>query len=200
MFPLGTVLFPHALLPLYVFELRYRALTRDCLAGDRRFGVVLIERGPEVGGGDSRFEVGTEAHILEAHPLEDGRWILLVAGRRRLRVRRWLPDDPYPRAEVEAAGEPPPDPEADERREAVQALLGRVAALSTELGTPTVPVGVRLHPDPVRASYQAATLASPGPLDAQRLLEAEEAAQRLGLVAELLSERIELLGRLLEGP
>ena len=55
MFPLGSVLFPHALLPLRIFEPRYQALLDSCLAGDGRFGVVLIERGFEVGGGEDRF-------------------------------------------------------------------------------------------------------------------------------------------------
>ena len=58
MFPLSAVLYPHAQIPLHIFEPRYRALTRDCLAGDSRFGVVLIERGAEVGGGDQRMAVG----------------------------------------------------------------------------------------------------------------------------------------------
>ena len=53
MFPLGTVLFPHALLPLRVFEPRYREMTARVLREDGEFGVVLIERGSEVGGGDS---------------------------------------------------------------------------------------------------------------------------------------------------
>ena len=61
MFPLGNVLFPHAQLPLHVFEPRYRALAETCLAGDGEFGVVLIERGSEVGGGDTRFSIGTVA-------------------------------------------------------------------------------------------------------------------------------------------
>ena len=54
MFPLGTVLLPGAVLPLHVFEPRYRQLVQDCLAGEPEFGVVLIERGSEVGGGDQR--------------------------------------------------------------------------------------------------------------------------------------------------
>src|SRR5580698_965052 len=59
MFPLSTVLFPHAEIPLHIFEPRYRALAHDCLAADSRFGIVLIERGSEVGGGDHRMAVGT---------------------------------------------------------------------------------------------------------------------------------------------
>ncbi|HEX4162859.1 MAG TPA: LON peptidase substrate-binding domain-containing protein, partial [Acidimicrobiales bacterium] len=54
MFPLSAVLFPQATMPLHVFEPRYRQLMHDCLEGDPRFGVVLIERGSEVGGGDQR--------------------------------------------------------------------------------------------------------------------------------------------------
>ena len=59
MFPLGTVLLPSVLLPLHIFEERYRTLIRDVLDADREFGVVLIERGSEVGGGDTRSSVGT---------------------------------------------------------------------------------------------------------------------------------------------
>jgi len=106
MFPLGNVLFPHAQLPLHVFEPRYRALAETCLAGDGEFGVVLIERGSEVGGGDTRFSIGTVARIVAAGRLPDGRYLLATEGTRRLRVREWLPDDPFPRAEVELLGEP----------------------------------------------------------------------------------------------
>ena len=66
MFPLGTVLFPHALLPLRVFEPRYRLMTQRVLGADSEFGVVLIERGSEVGGGDTRFGIGTIALIVRA--------------------------------------------------------------------------------------------------------------------------------------
>ena len=108
MFPLGTVLLPSAVLPLHVFEPRYRQLVRDCLDRDGEFGVVLIERGNEVGGGDNRTSVGTVARLVEAVPFGDGRWALAAVGTRRIRVRRWLEDDPYPRAEVEAWDDPGP--------------------------------------------------------------------------------------------
>lgn len=66
MFPLGTVLLPGAYLPLHVFEPRYRRLVQACLEGSPEFGVVLIERGSEVGGGERRFDVGCVARILSA--------------------------------------------------------------------------------------------------------------------------------------
>ena len=80
MFPLGTVLLPGAVLPLHVFEPRYRTLVADCLAGEPEFGVVLIERGSEVGGGDVRRDVGTVARIVEVAELPDGRSALVTVG------------------------------------------------------------------------------------------------------------------------
>jgi Lon protease-like protein len=94
MFPLGVVLFPGMALPLHIFEARYREMIQDCLRHGQEFGVVLIERGSEVGGGDQRSDVGTVAHITEAAQLPDGRWALLAVGTRRIRVQTWLPDDP----------------------------------------------------------------------------------------------------------
>ena len=112
MFPLGSVLLPSMVLPLHVFEPRYRAMVRDCLEGDREFGVTLIERGSEVGGGDQRSLVGTLAQIVRAQPFPDGRWALLVAGTERITVTEWLPDDPYPRADIEPYPDPAPGPDA----------------------------------------------------------------------------------------
>jgi Lon protease-like protein len=106
MFPLGTVLFPYALLPLHVFEPRYRVMMRECLRTDQEFGVVLIERGSEVGGGDARFGIGTLARIVRATELDDGRYAVTAVGLRRLRVEEWLDDDPYPQANVIALEEP----------------------------------------------------------------------------------------------
>src|SRR3954471_17426800 len=100
MFPLGTVLFPHALLPLRVFEPRYRLMTERVLRGDGEFGVVLIERGSEVGGGDTRFGVGTVARVVQAQELPDGGYALATVGMRRIEIDRWLPDDPFPLASV----------------------------------------------------------------------------------------------------
>ena len=76
MFPLSTVVFPDAELPLHVFEPRYRQLVADVLETTREFGTVLITAGSEVGGGDRRAEIGTLVRVEMAMPLEDGRWLL----------------------------------------------------------------------------------------------------------------------------
>lgn len=192
MFPLGTVLFPHQLIPLHVFEERYRVLTDRCLEGDRRFGVVLIERGQEVGGGDQRFELGTVAEIVQAGKLPDGRWLLEAVGRERLRVQRWLPDDPHPWADVEIIDEPPTPEGAAGVRGPVAGRLRRLLALRSELGDPVPDATLTLDGDPSVSSFQAAALSGLTPLDALRLLEAGDATERLELLQTLLDGEIEV--------
>ncbi len=100
MFPLGSVLLPGAVLQLQVFEPRYSALMNTVMATTQEFGVTLIERGAEVGGGDQRLPVGCVAKVLLAQPLGEGRWILQAIGTDRFSVDEWLPEDPYPVATV----------------------------------------------------------------------------------------------------
>jgi Lon protease-like protein len=192
MFPLGSVLFPGGLLPLHVFEPRYRALVERCLAADRELGVVLIERGSEVGGGDVRTHVGTRARIVDAAATDDGRFHLLCVGLQRIAVSRWLPDDPFPRAETVALPDPGGEPPAG-ARDAMERLLRRALALSAELGDPAAPATVDLDPDPAVAAWQAAIVAPMGPADAQRVLEAPSAADRVALLTEVLSDQVSLL-------
>ncbi len=197
MFPLGTVLFPYGLLPLHVFEPRYRIMTRECLRGDQEFGVVLIERGSEVGGGDARFDVGTRARIVRATELDDGRYALTAVGVRRLRVVEWLPDDPYPRAMVVDIDEPALDAaDAAEARAAsarVGELLQRLFALWSQFEPRVADVHVELAADPVHAAFEAAATAPLGPLDAQRVLETDGTPARLAALERLLHDEIELL-------
>jgi uncharacterized protein len=200
MFPLGTVLLPSAVIPLHVFEPRYRALVHDCLAADREFGIVLIARGSEVGGDDERTDAGTVARIVEAVELPDGRWAIGAVGARRLRVLAWLPDDPYPRAEVADWPDVDPGPDHGTSLEHTIALLRRVLALATEAGDPSAPATIELSEDPVLAAYQAAAAAPIGPHDRQRLLTATSPDERLVLLDEMLDECVEVLQlRLAEG-
>lgn len=193
MFPLGTVCFPHAVLPLHVFEPRYRALVADCLAADRRFGVVLIERGHEVGGGDQRFALGTMNRIVQANELPDGRWALVTVGTERVTVREWLPDDPYPRAVVVPRPDVAPARDATGAVDAARTALVRVHALRAELGLPAHTGDLLVDDDVVRLSYEAAILAPVGPLDAHALLACDDPVDRLQRVTDLLAGEIELL-------
>ena len=193
MFPLGSVLFPSVFLPLHVFEARYRALARDCMDGDQEFGVVLIERGSEVGGDDVRTSVGTVARIVEAAELEDGRWVLGTVGTRRIRVREWLPDDPYPRADVEDWDDLEPGADASDAYGVVLGRLRRVLALKAELAEPAVDATIELSDEPALGSFQAAAVAPIGPADQQRLLQAGGPDERLRLLGVLLTEESDYL-------
>jgi Lon protease-like protein len=193
MFPLGSVVFPHTVLPLRVFEERYRQLTRDCLAGSREFGTVLIDRGSEVGGGDRRTDVGTLVSIVDAQEAPDGQWALLTVGTRRLRVTRWLDDAPYPRAEVDDVPEPAWSDAADRVAAEAERLVRRSLGLRAELGEPVPPMQVELAPEPAAAAWQVAALSPLGPLDRQALLVVDDPVERLGRLVTLVTEENEVL-------
>ena len=160
MFPLGSVLLPGMLLPLHVFEDRYRRLVEAVLDLDEpEFGVTLIERGSEVGGGDIRAMVGCVARVLEAGRTDDGRWALVTVGTRPIRVLEWLPDDPFPRARTSALDDDPTlPPDAADRVGSLAVQVRRCLALASELGS-SGPVDVELSEDVWLATYQAAVLA-----------------------------------------
>jgi len=194
MFPLGSVLLPGGVLPLHVFEPRYRQLVKDCMAStEHEFGVTLIERGFEVGGGDVRTMVGTVARMMQVGELDDGRYALLTVGTRRIRVQQWLPDDPYPRADVEDW----PDDDADD--DSLEADLAasvaaawtrvrRMNAMAAELGDVHADVAAEISSDPLVASYHLCSLAPLGPADQQRLLAAPSVRARIELLGHALDD------------
>lgn len=193
MFPLESVLLPGSLLPLHVFEERYRIMIRECLAADGAFGVVLIERGREVGGGDSRVDVGSVAVIEEVAEFPDGRYALVCRGTARLRVTAWLPDDPYPVAIVEVTEDDGSVEGAQLTR--AEASVRRAWALLSELGAdspldPPLPIGALTDgaTEPAQGSGKAWSWCARAPLtalDRLRLLEVEQAGERLELLCEL---------------
>ncbi len=193
MFPLGTVLFPHMVLPLHIFEPRYRTMIERILDGDGEFGVVLISRGHEVGGGDLRTDVGTVAKVVRADRLDDERWLVIAVGTERIRVEQWLPDDPYPRAEVESLPEEHESGVAHEAFTSLEPRLRRVLALQAELGQDNVPATFEAADDELIACWQAAVLSPLTAFDAQRVLALDGCTQRMGLLEELLSDAEELL-------
>ena len=192
MFPLGSVLVPGQVLPLQVFEPRYRALVETCVAGDRRFGVVLIERGSEVGGGDVRFEVGTVARIEALGSAPDGRYLLTAVGTDRFRVIEWLTDAPFPRARVELIIDPEVGADALERRAAVAQGFAWVLDAARALGA-EIPSDIALADDPVQAGWDAVALAPIGPLDVLAVLSEDDPVTRLDLVVEALAGAVEIL-------
>ena len=197
MFPLGSVLLPGQMLPLHVFEPRYLQMIADCLRDhDREFGVVLIERGSEVGGGDRRSLHGTVAQMVQIGELGEGRLLVVCVGTRRVRVKAWLPDDPYPLADVDEW----PDSWSEDDRvpialdalaqsiAQVAARVRRAHALAIELGDRSGDTAFELSDDLLEASYQLAAMLPVGPVDQHNLLAAVGPVARVELVSSLLDD------------
>lgn len=196
MFPLGTNVFPTQILPLHIFEPRYRQLMEDLVA-DRdpdgptpTFGVVMIERGSETGGGDVRADVATRVEVIEAEQYDDGRWGVITAGVERVSVLRWLDDDPYPRAEVtvrrrvDTGGTSLAD---------VEDLLERTLEVGAALIDAPKPDLSQLSDDPLERLDQMSAVAPLTAFDRQQVLEATSTDRQIALLLEALEGKFELL-------
>ncbi len=185
MFPLGSVLFPGMPLQLRVFEPRYVAMVLSVLEhAEPEFGVVLIERGSEVGGGDVRFGVGTVARIVSVG--QSGAEIVLVAkGGARFEVTRWLQDDQFPRAEVrELAALEFEDATASEL-DAAEAVVRATISRASEFVELRWPPDIELSPELARRIWQVAGIAPLNSLDQYALLRSRTATD---LLARLVDE------------
>jgi Lon protease-like protein len=192
MFPLQSALLPDEDLPLQIFESRYAALVRDCIRDkDPRFGVVLISQGREVGGGEVRCDVGTVARITECVDIAgSGRFVLRCRTGERIKVCEWLPDDPYPRAIVQAWPDEPGEPvsagQLEKLEDRVMALFERIAAARDfPLPEREVVLGADADiVDPGERLYALASRVPIGPADRYSVLAAPTAAQRLTALSE----------------
>lgn len=194
MFPLGSVLFPHLPLHLRVFEERYLVMLSEMLKAETaEFGVVLIERGQEVGGGEHRFGYGTVAQIVELGS-DDGFVGLVAQGERRFEVLEWLEEDPYPRARVNVLPFLTDDDALGPLRERAEQLVRRTLAQASEFGQQQWPPDVQLSTDPVSAAWQLAGIAPVGPLDQMSLLRATSLEDLLNAVIEATSDVRESFG------
>ena len=203
MFPLGSVLFPHMPLPLQLFEERYLKMLGQALeSDDPQFGVVLIERGSEVGGDDQRLDFGTLARVVEVDARAGNTGVLSI-GTHRIRVHEWLADDPYPQARVERI------PELDwsddltglfeESERAVRQLLSVAAEMAAGQARTLWPPTVEIGEDRVTASWQLAAITPLGPMDHYDLLRSqtcEELLQRTGDLSRDATQTAKLIRNL----
>ncbi|GAA1213269.1 LON peptidase substrate-binding domain-containing protein [Microbacterium maritypicum] len=182
MFPLGSVHFPHTPLPLRVFEPRYLTMIGRLLdEEDPRFGVVLIERGHEVGGGDRRSRIGTMARLVSVSAGADA--LLAVAvGTDRFTVDEWLDDDPYPRAEVTPLPELDWSDELTPLRTQAEAIVRRTLARAPEAQWDA---DTELSDDPIAAAWQLAAIAPLGDYDRYALLQSATVGALLRQIIDL---------------
>ena len=197
LFPLGTVLFPGAALPLQIFEDRYKQMLQDCLAADSRFGAVLIKEGVEVGGPAVPHPVGTVAEIIQVSDEQRGRFLISCVGRQRFRIQSISDELPYLSGSVELLAEEADEDATPELTAAVREAVAAYLALASGLGGGWVR-DVPVPTEPVSLSYLAAAAVQVDTPQKQALLEEPTASSRLRLALSLLDQSTEEIRRRVE--
>ena len=177
LFPLGLVLIPHELVPLHIFEERYKLMIGECLEQDSEFGIVWLSD-------DGLKEVGCSARVTRVlERFDDGRINVLVEGTNPFRLVRRIDDLPYPAGDVEPLED---DGQGTPDGEALEAARQRYADLVAEV------TDERPEPDALAqldAYGMAATLDVT--LDAkQMLLELRSERERLEQLEALFGEAL----------
>jgi Lon protease-like protein len=201
LFPLTTVLFPEMLLPLHIFEPRYRLLVRRCMEDDRPFGVVLIRSGQEVGAPAEPHAIGTEARIMAFSPLSDGRSYIVVRGARRFAVEEAIADaEPYLVGRVRYLDEREGDGAPRRAAVAVEAYgqyIVAVMAVTDDARGDRAIVDELATAPPREAAYRIAASLAVDAAERQRLLALPSDAERLDAATHLLERETTLLRDLL---
>jgi len=197
LFPLGVVLYPGMLLPLHIFEDRYRRLVRDLLDGPepRRFGVIAIRKGRETGveGVQSLYEIGCTATLRQVEEHQDGRFDLVTVGTQRFRLLALDQTLPYLQGEIELLPDEAVDGAAAAPAvRAVQAAFRGYLDALTEWGGATVRVG-DLPDEPVLLSFIVAAAMVIDLPERQALLDEPDALRRLAAERAVLSREAAML-------
>ncbi len=197
LFPLGAVLYPGMLLPLHIFEERYRQLVRDLLDGPepRRFGVIAIRKGREtgIGGVQSLYEIGCTAALRRVDKHEDGRYDIVAVGAERFRLLGLDQTRPYLQGEVEMLAEEPADAAAaGPAAQLVEAAFREYLDALTEWGGATVRLE-DLPGEPVLLSFIVAAAMVVDLPERQALLAEPDTLRRLALERSLLSRETAML-------
>ena len=193
MFPLGSVLMPAMPLSLRIFEERYLKLLGDLIGQENpEFGVVLIERGREVGGGEKRSAIGTIASVTNIGTIDEF-YGLEAFGSQRFRVNAWLPDDPYPLADIDLIDDSVWNESLEPARANLEAKVRNLLALASEFGDLQYSADIELSEDPVDACWQLAGILPVGPLDLADLLECDSVEALITRTLEIVASLDEAL-------
>ncbi|HEX9495467.1 MAG TPA: LON peptidase substrate-binding domain-containing protein [Candidatus Limnocylindria bacterium] len=200
LFPLGSVLFPGMVLPLHIFEPRYRLLVQRAVQSDEPFGIVLIKSGVEVGGPAEPYRIGTTARVIGTTPLPGGRSFIIARGERRFEIASIDAErEPYLVGQVRYLDEDDgadAAPLADRAASAFEDYLTGILATSSDARSDTPLADIR-EGDPNEISYRIAAGLGIDPAERQRLLETEKTAPRLESVLRLVQRENTLVKELL---
>jgi Lon protease-like protein len=198
MFPLSTVLMPAMPLSLRIFEERYLKLLGDLVGQENpEFGVVLIERGQEIGGGEKRLGIGTLASVTDIGTLDEFYGIESI-GSQRFRVNAWLPDDPYPMADIDFIPDLIWDDSLTMAKNQLETKVRNLLSFASEFGDLQYGSDTEFSEDQMQACWQLAGVLPVGPLDHLDLLQSLSAADLVLETQALVSTLDQALKAMIE--
>jgi Lon protease-like protein len=187
LFPLQTVLFPGTPLYLHIFEERYKLMVRHCLEKDRRFGVVLLRHGTDVGKTIESYPIGCIARIVHIEPLDEGKMNIVALGEQRFITLNLDQEQDYLVGEIEILNLERTQGDITIKNSLVLGqqvtdylkLINRVKPGSLDLSR------LRLPKDPVALAYLSASLLQIPSSEKQNLLSAEKDSDLIALTQRL---------------
>jgi Lon protease-like protein len=192
LFPLpNLVLFPHIVVPLYIFEERYKLMIDGCIDAGEVFGAVLLRAGADEETEETIHRVGVTARVVEVERLDEGRMNVLCEGERRFRIQRFTQQTPFWKAAVEFM-EDTEHLGPESLYEQVADLYRTVANLSAQLSGAQQPE-VALPESSTDLSYMVSYVLDIEFEDKQTLLEIDSTAERLRMLLAHLTETIRKL-------
>ncbi len=196
LFPLNVVLFPGMVLPLHIFEPRYRLMIGRCLEQKSPFGVVLVRPG-STQGAERPYQIGTLARIMTAERLSDGRFNLLTEGERRFRILEERRDQPFLVGLVEEFEDKSDEPEAlgTSQRKAADLFRRYIRVMLAVAGREQL--RLELPDDAEGLSYLIGYCLDLSDAEKQQLLELTSTTGRLELEIAILKREEQILRRIL---
>lgn len=193
LFPLpNLVLFPNIVVPLHIFEERYKLMINSCIDRDESFGLVLLRGGAEEESEDTLHRVGVTARIVQVERLEDGRMNILTEGEARFRIFRFTQQTPYWKGSVDFFEDDESHPGIDSLYDQVAELYRKVCEIGQKLTT-TEQSEVVLPESASDLSYMVSYVLDIDSEEKQKLLEMNSAAERLRVLVNHLTEAIRKL-------
>ena len=192
LFPLpNLVLFPHIVVPLHIFEERYKLMINNCIDRSEVFGLVLLRSGAEEETEETIHRVGVTARIVEVERLDEGRMNILCEGEKRFRIYRFSQQMPFWKGSVDFVN--------DEERHATESLYDQVAELYRSVANLSAKLSgseeaeVALPESPTDLSYMVSYILDIDPEEKQKLLEMDSTAERLRMLLAHLSDALRKL-------
>jgi len=193
LFPLpNLVLFPNILVPLHIFEDRYKLMINGCIDRQELFGLVLLRSGAEEENEETIHRVGMAARITEVERLQDGRMNIMCEGEKRFRIHRFTQRTPFWKGSVQLFEEEPLHQSAEALHEQVVSLYRQVVELGRKLSGSSQ-TEIELPESPVDLSYMVAYVLDLDSEEKQKMLEMTSTTERMQVLVAHLTEVIRKL-------